>query len=55
MITGLIAQRIQEDAYKLAVCLHGIAGDLARDRYSEQAMLATDIIEEIGNSFRMLA
>lgn len=56
MITGLIAQQYTaEDACKLAVCLHGIAGDLARDRYSEQAMLATDIIEEIGNSFRMLA
>jgi NAD(P)H-hydrate repair Nnr-like enzyme with NAD(P)H-hydrate dehydratase domain len=55
MITGLTAQRYStEDACKLAIYIHGVAGDLARDRYSEQAMLASDIIEEIGNAFRTL-
>ena len=56
MITGLIAQghRVLE-ACQLGVCLHGIAGDLARDHHSEQAMLASDIIEKIGGAFQKLA
>jgi hypothetical protein len=32
-----------------------MAGDLARDRYSEHAMLASDIVEEIGRAFRELS
>jgi len=56
IITGLLAQSYGvEEACKLAVCLHGIAGDLARDRYSEHAMLASDIVEEIGPAFRKLS
>jgi ADP-dependent NAD(P)H-hydrate dehydratase / NAD(P)H-hydrate epimerase len=56
MLTGLAAQSYPlSDACKLAVFLHGMAGDLARDKYSEHAMLASDIIEEIGPSFKKLA
>ena len=55
MITGFLAQSYTVlDACKLAVCIHGMAGDLARDRYSEHAMLASDIIEEIGAAFKKL-
>ncbi len=55
MISGLAAQSYPpEEACKLAVFLHGLAGDLARDRYSEHAMLASDIIEEIGPAFKKL-
>jgi NAD(P)H-hydrate epimerase len=55
IITGLAAQSYPpEDACKIAVFLHGMAGDLARDRYSEHAMLASDIIEEIGPAFKKL-
>jgi len=31
-----------------AVCLHGLAGDLARDRFGEHAMIASDIMENVG-------
>jgi ADP-dependent NAD(P)H-hydrate dehydratase / NAD(P)H-hydrate epimerase len=56
IITGLLAASYSAgEACKLAVCLHGIAGDLARDRYSEHAMLASDIVEEIGPAFRQLS
>jgi ADP-dependent NAD(P)H-hydrate dehydratase / NAD(P)H-hydrate epimerase len=32
------------------VCLHGIAGDIARDLYGEQSMLARDITDSIGEA-----
>ncbi len=55
MITGFLAQSYPvPEACKLAVCLHGIAGDLARDRHSEHAMLPTDIIDEIGDAFKKM-
>jgi hypothetical protein len=41
----------------LAVCyavyLHGLAGDLARDRYGERSMIATDIIQCLGEAFAL--
>ena len=33
-----------------AVCLHGLAGDVARDLYGEASMVATDIVESIGEA-----
>jgi hydroxyethylthiazole kinase-like uncharacterized protein yjeF len=55
ILTGLMTQSYAvEEACKLGVCLHGIAGDLARDKYTEHAMLASDIVEEIGTAFRKL-
>jgi len=56
IITGLRAQSYPvEGACKLAVCLHGIAGDLARDRYTEHAILSSYIVEEICPSFRTVS
>ncbi|HMF91618.1 MAG TPA: NAD(P)H-hydrate dehydratase [Candidatus Angelobacter sp.] len=41
----------------LAVCyavyLHGLAGDIARDRYGERSMIATDIIQCLGEAFAL--
>ncbi|HEX3586925.1 MAG TPA: NAD(P)H-hydrate dehydratase [Candidatus Angelobacter sp.] len=34
----------------VAVCLHGLAGDVARDLYGEASMVATDIVESIGEA-----
>jgi NAD(P)H-hydrate repair Nnr-like enzyme with NAD(P)H-hydrate dehydratase domain len=34
-----------------AVYLHGLAGDLARDLYGEESMIATDIIHCLGEAF----
>ncbi|MCR4745208.1 MAG: NAD(P)H-hydrate dehydratase [Lachnospiraceae bacterium] len=48
MTVSLLAQGIKpEEAAWKAVYLHGIAGDKARDKNGEHAMLAGDIIEEI--------
>jgi len=56
MLTGLLAQKYSiADACKLGVFLHGKAGDLARDKYSEHSMLASDIIAEIGPAFLKLS
>src|SRR5215204_1907409 len=55
MITGLLAQDYSsEDASILAVYLHGLAGDIAAKEFSKEAMIAGDIIENIGKVFKQL-
>jgi hypothetical protein len=36
-----------------AVCLHGLAGDLARDRHGEYSMTATQIVESIAEAIAL--
>lgn len=56
MITALLAQKYStEQAAVLAVWIHGKAGDLAAEKKSQEAMLATDLLDEIGNVFLALA
>ena len=55
IITGLLAQGYKaKDASLLAVYLHGLAGDLAAATLSEEAMIAGDITDQLGNAFRQL-
>lgn len=55
IITGLLAQGYtEEQACLLGVYLHGLAGDLAAQALSEEAMIAGDITEQLGNAFRRL-
>jgi len=55
MITGLLAQDYSsEDASILAVYLHGLAGDIVAKEFSKEAMIAGDIIENIGKAFKQL-
>lgn len=50
LITGLLTQKYSpEAAAKMAVLMHGLAGDKAAEKYSQSAMTAEDIIEEIRN------
>ena len=52
IITGLLAQLYApEEAAVLGVYLHGLAGDLAADKISQEALLASDIIENLGAAF----
>lgn len=55
MITGLLSQQYSlPEAAMLAVHLHGLAGDIASIKYSQQAMQASDLINcisEAWNSF----
>ncbi len=55
IILGLLAQSYSpEDASLIGVYLHGLAGDLAADKFSQQAMIAGDIIELLGAAFIQL-
>lgn len=54
IITGFLAQGyVANEAAILGVYLHGLAGDLAvASQQSEASLIATDIIENLGNAFR---
>ena len=55
MITGLLAQGyFSEDASILAVYLHGLAGDIAANEFSKEAMIAGDIVDNISKAFKQL-
>ena len=55
IITALLAQGYgSSDAAILGVHLHGLAGDLAEKKLSQEAMVAGDIIENLSNAFLSL-
>ena len=52
ILTALVGQ--YHDTMKsaiLGVYLHGLAGDIASEKYSVEAMTAGDIIESLGEAF----
>jgi ADP-dependent NAD(P)H-hydrate dehydratase / NAD(P)H-hydrate epimerase len=52
MLTGFLAQGYSPtDAAILGVYVHGLAGDFAAVNYSQQSMLASDIIKNFGQAF----
>ena len=54
LLGALLAARSLEpfDAAVLAVYLHGLAGDVARDQVGEVSLIATDLIEYLPRAFR---
>jgi ADP-dependent NAD(P)H-hydrate dehydratase / NAD(P)H-hydrate epimerase len=55
MITAFLAQGYSPlDSAILGTYLHGLAGDIAKEKGSEHSMLAGDIIENIPDAFRKL-
>ncbi|RYF94267.1 MAG: NAD(P)H-hydrate dehydratase, partial [Chitinophagaceae bacterium] len=55
IITALRAQQYSSrDAALLGVYLHGLAGDMAADRLSKEAMIAGDIIDHLSYAFLSL-
>jgi NAD(P)H-hydrate epimerase len=55
ILTGLLAQGYQSvDAALLAVYIHGLSGDFAAKEFSMEAMIARDIIENLGTAFSSL-
>ena len=55
IVTSLLAQNYSvQDAALFGVWLHGKAGDFAAEKHSKEAMLASDLIREIGNVFKCL-
>ena len=55
LITGLLAQGISpEDAALAGVYLHGLAGDIAVQKSSQESVIAGDMISHLGAAFREL-
>lgn len=56
IITGLLAQGYSSlNAAILGVYLHGLAGDKAKDKKGEAAMIATDLIDNLPEGFLSLS
>jgi NAD(P)H-hydrate epimerase len=53
MVAGLIAQHPQRafEATALAVYLHGLSGDLAREEVGENSLVATDLVHSLPKAF----
>jgi ADP-dependent NAD(P)H-hydrate dehydratase / NAD(P)H-hydrate epimerase len=55
IITGLLAQGYTSlQSCIMGVYLHGMAGDIAAAKFSQEAMVATDIVESLGEAFLKL-
>ena len=53
MISAFAARGIQEEkAAAAAVYLHGLAGDIARDKFGEESLTPSDIIENISKAIK---
>ena len=56
MITALMAQRYAPlQACILGVYLHGLAGDFAARATAPESMIATDLVESIGDVFNFIS
>lgn len=60
VLTGMIGSFLAQgfDKYKsarLAVYLHGLAGDLAAKQMSESSLIASDVLEKIPEAFKKIA
>ncbi len=56
ILTGLLAQKYKpEDAVLLGVYMHGLAGDHAAEKRTMEAMIASDIVECLGDAFKDIA
>ena len=54
-ITGLLAQGYPSlQAALLGVYLHGLAGDVAAQKFSPEAMISGDIVDYLGEAFKMI-
>lgn len=55
LILGLMAQRYTSlQACLLGTFLHGLAGDLAAEKFGMEAVIASDLVDQIGNGFRRI-
>ncbi len=55
MILSLLAQNYSpEDAALVAVWMHGKAGDIFADAFGEQALIASDLIDNLKNVYKIL-
>jgi len=54
MVAGMIAQQAKDafTAVLAAVHLHGLAGDVMRERVGEHSLVATDLLQGLPQAFR---
>ena len=56
ILTSLLAQNYDSvEAALFGVYVHGLAGDIAAKKFSREAMIATDIIECLGEAFKLVS
>ena len=56
LLTALLCQKYTaKEAAVLGVYLHGLAADITLQHQSKESMLATDVIENIGNAYKQIA
>ncbi|MBR1732269.1 MAG: NAD(P)H-hydrate dehydratase, partial [Alloprevotella sp.] len=55
IITSLLAQHYTpQDASIIGTFLHGLAGDIAAERWGEESLIASDITDALPDAFRRL-
>ncbi len=59
VLTGIILSLLAQEYSPLSACmlgvyLHGLAGDIAKETYEEEGLMASDIIEALPKAFRKL-
>jgi NAD(P)H-hydrate epimerase len=55
IIAGLLAQGMDQDSAAYGgVYLHGLAGDLAKERFGEKSLMAMDLYEKLPEAFRQI-
>ena len=55
IILSLLAQKYSaENACRLGVYLHGLAGDIAAEKLGEHSLIASDIIQALPEAFSRL-
>jgi ADP-dependent NAD(P)H-hydrate dehydratase / NAD(P)H-hydrate epimerase len=59
VLTGILTAMLSQgyspgEAALLGVYLHGLAGDLAASTWSQESMLASDLVEQLGSAFEAL-
>lgn len=55
IITSLVGQGLSNfDAATLGVYVHGLAGDIAAKKFGQISLIATDVIESLGEAFKKI-
>ena len=55
ILAGLLAQRYSPlESAQLGVYIHGVAGDFAAQSTSQESLIASDIIANLGAAFRSI-
>jgi NAD(P)H-hydrate epimerase len=55
IITALVGQGLSNfDAAVLGVYVHGLAGDIAAKKFGQISLIATDVIESLGEAFKKI-